>query len=213
MIADWWPCFSQVCTSIKSSTLWSNPFTDTSIQSPFINWRWVCILPTDIPAISLWQAIENRTMTKKEKRIKYLGFDDKWFVIIGILTLGVSSLYIFNISLANLTTFELIISTVASLFFSTCNWLINRGILIRLRKVFPSLKDSAKRIAFFFISILITVTTVDFLGIKLISLIADMVSYYFSGTHPVIGCRPFPHHHDHGHLRSCIFLRPPQKVS
>jgi len=118
-------------------------------------------------------------ITNKEKRLKYLGFDDKWFAIIGILLLGLSAVYVFNVAVVQFTTIELIITFVASLFFSSCDWLINRFILIRLRKMYPSLKDSVKRVTFLFICTLITVILVDFLGVNLISLLAENVSYDF----------------------------------
>ena len=60
-------------------------------------------------------------ITNKEKRIKYLGFDDKWFVITGILLLGFSTIYVFNVSTEHLTTFELLLTYVFSLLFSTCD--------------------------------------------------------------------------------------------
>lgn len=118
-------------------------------------------------------------ITNKEKRIKYLGFDDKWFATIGILVLGLSAIYVFNIAHVDLTTIELIITFLVSLFFSTCDWLINRFILIRLRKRYPSIKDSVKRASLLFIGALITVIVVDFIGVSLVSLLADNVSYYF----------------------------------
>lgn len=118
-------------------------------------------------------------ITNKEKRIKYLGFDDKWFVIIGILLLGLAAVYVFNITGVHLTTIELVITLVVSLFFSTCDWLINRSILIGLRKIYPSLKDSVKRVTLLFFGTLITVTSVDFIGVSLVSLLADNVSYDF----------------------------------
>lgn len=117
--------------------------------------------------------------TNKEKRITYLGFDDVWFTIIGIFLLGISAMYIFNVVTIQLTTIELIITFIASLFFSTCDWLINRAILIRLRKIYPSLSDSVKRIVLLFIGASIMVTSVDFIGVSLISLFAENVSYDF----------------------------------
>jgi sensor histidine kinase YesM len=118
-------------------------------------------------------------MTNREKRIKYLGFDDKWFAVTGILLLGLSAMFVFNVGAAQLTKTELIITLVAALFFSTCDWLINRYILIRLRKRYPGLKNSVKRLSLLFTGTLITVTTVDFLGVSLISLVSENVSYDF----------------------------------
>ncbi|GAA5021148.1 hypothetical protein GCM10011506_03310 [Marivirga lumbricoides] len=114
-------------------------------------------------------------ITNKEKRVKYLGFDDKWFTIIGILLLGLSTGFIFNAANVNLTTVEFVLTFIVSLFFSGCDWLINRLILIQLRKAYPGLKDSAKRILFLFFCITITVILVDFLGVSLISSVAENI--------------------------------------
>ena len=118
-------------------------------------------------------------LANKEKRIKYLGFDDLWFAVIGIVILSLSAAYIFYNPSDRLTTAEIIITLVASLFFSTCDWLINRFILIRLRKKYPNLKDSAQRITLLFLGILATVVMVDFIGVSLISLLSENVSYNF----------------------------------
>ena len=118
-------------------------------------------------------------ITKKEKRIQYLGFDDRWFATVGVIILSLSIVFVFNPASVPLTPVELIATTVVSLFFSTCDWLINRSILIRLRKRYPRLKDSVKRITFLFIATLVTVISVDFLGVSLISLLAENVSYDF----------------------------------
>jgi len=116
-------------------------------------------------------------ITNREKRIKYLGFDDKWFTIIGILVLGLASAYVFNTTGVHYTPLELILTFTVSLFFSTCDWLINRAILIRLRKIYPSLKDSVKRIIFLFFGSLLTVISIDFIGVSMASFFADNVSY------------------------------------
>lgn len=116
-------------------------------------------------------------ITNKKKRIKYLGFDDTWFAIIGILLLGISAVFVFNLTGVQLTTIEVIITFTISLFFSTCDWLINRLILIRLRIIFPSLQDSAKRVTLLFIGTVITVFSVDFIGITVVSSLFDNVSY------------------------------------
>lgn len=118
-------------------------------------------------------------LSKREKRIKYLGFDDIWFAIIGIVVLSLSVVYIFKTPADQLTTAETIITFVISLFFSTCDWLINRSILIRLRKRYPSLKDSKQRITLLLIGITLTVLVIDWIGVSLVSLIADNVSYNF----------------------------------
>ncbi|WP_462251715.1 sensor histidine kinase [Ekhidna sp.] len=112
-------------------------------------------------------------ITNKEKRIHYLGFDDKWFAIIGILILGISTAIIFTPPNVDPTAVELVITFIVSAFFSACDWLINRLILIRLRKLYPSLKDNVKRIVLLFFCTSVTVIVVDSLGFSLLSWLAE----------------------------------------
>lgn len=115
----------------------------------------------------------------KEKRIKYLGFDDTWFVLIGILLLGLSAIYVFNFEVAQLTKIELIITYSASFFISTCDWLVNRFILIRVRMIYPGLKDSIKRVIILGLCTIISVIMIDFLVVSFISLLAENAHYNF----------------------------------
>lgn len=118
-------------------------------------------------------------INKKNNR-KYLGFNDFWFSVIGILILSFSVVYIFNSPLDHLSAVELGITWVIALFFSICDWFINRAILIRLRKKYPKLKNSTQRIVFLFLATSTTIIIVDFIGVYLFSFIWDNVSYNFS---------------------------------
>ena len=101
----------------------------------------------------------------KEKRIKYLAFNDFWFVVGGILLLSFVTDFLFSSwSFGRLPIVEALYNWSVSLMFSTVNWLVMRGILIGLRKKFPSFKDNIKRIPLFFLTIVITVLTVDYMG-------------------------------------------------
>ncbi len=100
----------------------------------------------------------------KKKRLQYLGFNDIWFMIIGIIILSFVTDYIFSNSFQKYPLRWAIISWSASLFFATCDWLIMREVLIRLRKGYPELKDSTKRNLLFFVAIVTTVITVDIFG-------------------------------------------------
>lgn len=115
----------------------------------------------------------------KEKRIKYLGFNDLWFSIIGILILTITIFYILADSFDQLTEIEIVASLLGTLFFSTSDWLINRSIIIRLRKKYPKLSDSKQRNFFLFIGACATVFIVDFVGVNLIAYITKMVIYNF----------------------------------
>jgi len=101
----------------------------------------------------------------KEKRLKYLAFNDIWFVVIGIVLLSFVTDFLFSSwSFGRLPFIEALYNWSVSLIFSTTNWLVMRSILIALRKKYPSLKDNKKRIPLFFFTIVITVLTVDYLG-------------------------------------------------
>ncbi|MET1259389.1 histidine kinase [Flagellimonas sp. DF-77] len=101
----------------------------------------------------------------KEKRIKYLAFNDAWFVILGIVLLSFITDFLFSgNSFARLPFIEAVINWSVSLIFSTANWLIMRSILISLRKRYPDLKDNKIRIPLFFVTIVSTILLVDFMG-------------------------------------------------
>ncbi|WP_298321134.1 sensor histidine kinase [uncultured Aquimarina sp.] len=113
-------------------------------------------------------------LINKKKRIKYLGFDDFWFIIIGILILSFITDYLFSNSFVRHPFGKAIISWSVSLFFSTCDWFIIRSIMIFLRKRLPSFKDNSKRIFLFFIAIVSTVFLVDFFGNIILSFILGL---------------------------------------
>ena len=101
----------------------------------------------------------------KEKRLKYLAFDDVWFVVGGIVLLSFVTDFLFSSwSFGRLPFVEAVYNWSVSLMFSTVNWLVMRAILIGLRKRYPLLKDNIKRIPLFFLTIVVTVLAVDFLG-------------------------------------------------
>ncbi len=109
----------------------------------------------------------------KEKRIKYLGFNDFWFVVIGIFILSLITDYLFNNSFANYPFGQAVMNWSASLFFTICNWFIIRRVIILLRKRFSDFRDDAKRITLLFLAIVSTVVLVDVSGNRLLSYIFD----------------------------------------
>lgn len=107
-------------------------------------------------------------LLNKKKRIQYLGFNDVWFSIIGILILSLSTDYIFNNSFGNYSLGLAFYSWSASLIVTICDWLIIRRILILLRKKYPDFRDDVRRIVIFFLAIVITIFVVDYVGGHLI---------------------------------------------
>ncbi len=112
-------------------------------------------------------------MFNKKKRIQYLGFNDNWFTIIGMIMLSFITDFLFSKSFFRYPLLEAILSWSVSLFFTICNWLIIRSILIGLRKRFPDFKDDKKRVIIFLLSIISTVVFVDFFGGKLLMFIIN----------------------------------------
>lgn len=110
-------------------------------------------------------------LVNKEKRIKYLGFNDTWFSIVGILIISFATYYLFNPSVDVPSLIEVVLSWFGSLLFTIIDWFINRAIMIFLRKKYPDFRDDAKRITLFFMAVVCTVLLVDFIGTSLLSLI------------------------------------------
>lgn len=107
----------------------------------------------------------------REKRITYLGFNDFWFTVVGIIFLSFITDYLFNRSFLRFPFGEAIVYWSISLFFTICNWLIIRNVIILLRKQFTHFKDVGKRLILLFLAIVATVILVDFTGNKILSLI------------------------------------------
>jgi len=119
----------------------------------------------------------------KEKRIKYLGFDDFWFFLIGTLVLSFITDYLFNNSFGNYPFHIAIIQWCFSLFFSLCNWSIMRSVIILMRKKYPEFHDNFKRISIVFLASICTVLLVDLFGNIVIS------SIYGDDYHPLSKAR------------------------
>lgn len=119
-------------------------------------------------------------LVNKEKRIKYIGFDDFWFSVIGILIISFVAAYFSNYSNEVLSLAEIAFSWGFSLFLGITSWLIVRTTMIFLRKKYPDFYDDTKRIMLFFLAIVSTVFLVDFIGGMLISLIPGV--NYVGGT-------------------------------
>ncbi len=100
----------------------------------------------------------------KKKRIEYLGFNDVWFSVVGVLILSLSTDYIFNNSFQSYPFFLALYSWGASLFVTICDWLIMRRVLIFLRKKYPDFRDDVKRIVIFLLAIITTILVVDYVA-------------------------------------------------
>ena len=103
-------------------------------------------------------------LINREKRIKYLGFDDFWYFLGGIVATGLLTDYLFNNSFARLPSKDAFLSIIISIFFSACNWFIMRSFIINLRIRFPDFKDNGKRVGFILLTMFSTVLIIDLVG-------------------------------------------------
>ena len=109
----------------------------------------------------------------KERRLKYLGFNDLGFMALGIFILSLVTDYIFENSFGKYPFQKAVISCSVSLIFAFCDWTIIRLIMVELRKKFSDLRDDPKRHVLLFITVVVVVITVDTLGGLIISSIFD----------------------------------------
>lgn len=113
----------------------------------------------------------------KEKRIKYLGFNDFWFIVIGAFILSSITNYLFNDPFQRPSLDLVLISWSVSLFVALCDWLVIRGIAITLRRLYPAFKDTFKRIAILFVSLIFAIILIDFVSGFLVAKFLTFIGY------------------------------------
>ncbi|MEO0732187.1 MAG: histidine kinase, partial [Bacteroidota bacterium] len=109
-------------------------------------------------------------MNRIERKIKYLGFDDRYFFLAGVIVLSMVTTVLFNPSvLSSGNTIEILINWLISLFFATTNWLIIREVLILLRKYYPKLEEIVKRSVLFFVATVLIIALNDYIGGRIVA--------------------------------------------
>ncbi len=109
-------------------------------------------------------------LLNKEKQLKYIGFNDFWFIVIGCLILSSITDYLFNgCSFIKYPLDQALVNFSISLFFCICNWFIMRSVMVYLRKKFPEFKDNLKRVLLLLFTITASILLVDQLGQLLLS--------------------------------------------
>lgn len=103
-------------------------------------------------------------MTRRERRIEILGFDDRWLMIIGIPILGLVTDFLFNNSFMRYPLPEALVNWGISVFFSLINWIIIRQILIFFRQKFPEIKQGIKRVLGVLLVCFVSVIIVNQIG-------------------------------------------------
>ena len=115
-------------------------------------------------------------MNRIERSIKYLGFDDRYFILVGVLVLSVVTVILFNNYIFQSSGIEILFNWLICLFFSIANWLVAREVLILLRKRYPKLQDLKKRGILFFFALILIVILNDYVG-------GQLISWFFGGSY------------------------------
>lgn len=115
----------------------------------------------------------------KAKRLQYLGFDDFWFKLVGILVVSYATYFLFSNLSYEYTFTEKAIYWGISLAFSTIDWFLIRAIMILLRNKLPLFKDSVLRITLLFLGIVLSVIVMDYIGMLMISPLVESDGYNF----------------------------------
>ena len=116
------------------------------------------------------------------KTKEILGFDDRWLMILGIpaASFFVSAMMFGNQFETNIL-YNLTRCSVVSVIYTVIYWFTFRQIFIELRKRYPAVKDSVKRIVFQTILILIAYTAVKLL---MDIFIHDYLHYFLELNNP-----------------------------
>lgn len=123
-------------------------------------------------------------LLNKQKRIQYLGFDDLWFSLVGILLMSIIANYLFNNLSERKSIDLLLIGWFAALVPTICDWWIIRSILIFLRKKYPDFKDDFKRIIWLLVAIISVIFLVDLTMGFLLAKFFTLLGY--NSTHMIV---------------------------
>lgn len=120
----------------------------------------------------------------KQKRIQYIGFNDFWFSIIGIILVSIIANYLFNNPGERPTKTLVLIGWIAALVPVIIDWILIRHVLIFLRKKYPDFKDDVDRISHLLFAIVTIIILVDFVMGAVLAQLFTFLGY--PSTHRVV---------------------------
>jgi len=106
---------------------------------------------------------------------KYLGFDDFWFTIIGILILGFLIPIVFFDQRFDGSFVNILVEWLESCTFTTCYWLTSRAIMVSFRKKYPSFEMTKKRLIY---AALTCILVVILIGITITPIINFLFEFF-----------------------------------
>ena len=117
----------------------------------------------------------------------YLGFNDFWFIIIGVIVLGIFiPIVFFNADLFD-KKYPYINEVLEAMIFSLGYWVMSRKIIIHFRKKIPDFQDSKKRILKVVISCVVGAFLLSILLIPLVNILFRSLNLVTAPTSAVRG--------------------------
>lgn len=118
---------------------------------------------------------------RRQDKIKYLGFDDKWFTLAGIVvTAFIIPVAFFNYHFGNTTVEEYLMKVVGCAINGTIYWLGIRYFLVLIRKRMPAFEDTKKRLVYVILFVILYCGIAGgILGLLLYEINPKPVSYSF----------------------------------
>ncbi|MEM6317087.1 MAG: histidine kinase [Bacteroidota bacterium] len=117
----------------------------------------------------------------------YLGFNDFWFIVIGIIMLGIFvPIIFFNADLFD-KRYPYINEVFEAMMFSTGYWMMSRKIIIHFRKKIPDFQDSKKRILKVIISCVVGAFLLSIVLIPLVNILFRSLNLVTAPTSAVRG--------------------------
>lgn len=102
-----------------------------------------------------------RFFFSREERLRYLGFDDRWALLLGVPLLSGIAFLLFTANDQAITNEKVVICVLVGTLHTLIYWLINRAMLMRTRRAFPGQHQITQRILALLASILLSVVIVE----------------------------------------------------
>ena len=120
-----------------------------------------------------------------KSNVKYLGFNDFWFFIIGVVVLGFLIPQIFFGLKFDTPGYSFPMEWLEASLYSIFYWTFCRAVMIHYRKRFPAFDQAEKRIVFVIITVILILPFVGILATQSINLLFDVCTLP-NVTHPTL---------------------------
>jgi hypothetical protein len=122
-------------------------------------------------------------LLNRRERIRYLGFDDRWVLLVGIPAISLVSFILFTAGGADLSIRDTIGCLILGVLFTAGYWTINRNSTLLLRQRFPRQEDTPLRISLMVGVAILSVLLIDIGVNRILQLVAhDVMPAHWGDT-------------------------------